>query len=73
MERAKKTIDNQLGKPTSTPTLRWVFQCLCPFIWYDRPIKQIANLTHERQWILQFFGAPCRNIIFFLTNLRNVG
>ncbi len=27
LERAKQTIDNQLGKPTATPTLRWVFQC----------------------------------------------
>lgn len=25
-------IDNQLGKPTAAPTLRWVFQCfLCRF------------------------------------------
>ena len=25
LERAKQTINNQLGKPTTTPTLRWVF------------------------------------------------
>ncbi len=24
---AKQTIKNQLGKPTATPTMRWVFQC----------------------------------------------
>jgi hypothetical protein len=23
-------------------------------------VKQIANLTDERLWILQFFGAPCQ-------------
>lgn len=61
LERAKKTIDNQLGKPTSTPTLRWVFQCFMSIhLVTVAQIKQIANLTHERQWILQFFGAPCR-------------
>lgn len=24
---AKATVANQLGKPTATPTLRWIFQC----------------------------------------------
>ncbi len=61
LERAKKTIDNQLGKPTSTPTLRWVFQCFMSIhLVTIAQIKQITNLTQERQWILQFFGAPCR-------------
>lgn len=61
LERSKKTIDNQLGKPTSTPTLRWVFQCFMSIhLVTVAQIKQITNLTHERQWILQFFGAPCR-------------
>ncbi|MCC5601476.1 IS1634 family transposase [Nostoc sp. CHAB 5714] len=61
LERAKKTIDNQLGKPTSTPTLCWVFQCFMSIhlLTVDQ-IKQIANLTPERQLILQFFGSPCR-------------
>ena len=27
LEKAKETIDNQVGKPTSTPNLRWVCQC----------------------------------------------
>jgi transposase len=26
LEQAKQTISNQLGKPTATPTMRWVFQ-----------------------------------------------
>lgn len=68
LERAKKTIDNQLGKPTSTPTWRWVFQCFMSIhlVTLDQ-IKQIANLTPERQWILQFFGAPCRK--YYLLSL----
>jgi transposase len=24
---AQKTLPNQLGKPTTSPTLRWIFQC----------------------------------------------
>jgi transposase len=27
MEKAHKTIPNQINIPTATPTLRWVFQC----------------------------------------------
>lgn len=59
--RAKQTIDNQLGKPTATPTLRWVFQCFMSIhLVTVAQTKQIANLTEERCWILKFFGAPCR-------------
>lgn len=58
---AKTTIDNQLGKPTTTPTLRWVFQCFMSIHLVSvAQIKQITNLTSERLWILNFFGAPCR-------------
>ncbi len=61
LERAKQTIDNQLGKPTATPTLRWVFQCFMSIhLVTVAQTKQIANLTEERCWILKFFGAPCR-------------
>jgi len=35
--------------------------------------NQIANLTKERLWILQFFGALSKILSPFLTNLRNVG
>ena len=27
LKRGSQTIQNQLGKPTATPTLHWVFQC----------------------------------------------
>lgn len=61
LERFKQTIDNQLGKPTATPTLRWVFQCLMSIhLVTVAQSQQITNLTAERRWILQFFGAPCR-------------
>ncbi|BAY50131.1 hypothetical protein SAMD00079811_77600 (plasmid) [Scytonema sp. HK-05] len=48
---------NQLGKPTASPTLRWVFQCfLSIHLVTVSGHKQIANLTPERCWVLQFFG-----------------
>ncbi|PSB03580.1 hypothetical protein C7B64_07985 [Merismopedia glauca CCAP 1448/3] len=43
------------------PAFRWVFQC---FMSIDlvtvEAVKHVTNLTPERLWILQFFGAPCR-------------
>jgi transposase len=61
LEQAKQTITNQLGKPTATPTMRWVFQCFMSIhLVTIAKVKQIANLTDERRWILQFLGAPCR-------------
>lgn len=57
---AKETINNQLGKPTQYPTLRWVFQCFQDVHLLQVPgVKQIANLTEERRWILRFLGAAC--------------
>ena len=61
LAQAKKTIPNPVGKPTASPTLRWVFQCFMSLhLVTSAYIQQIANLTSERLWILQFFGAPCR-------------
>jgi len=61
LAQAKQTIDNQLGKPTSKPTLRWVFQCFISIhLLTVNGVKQITNLTPERIWILQFLGSPTR-------------
>jgi transposase len=58
---AAQTIPNQLGKPTDTPTLRWVFQCfMAVHLVVISGVKQIVNLTPERQHILKFFGHNCR-------------
>ena len=58
---AKETIQNQLGKPTATPTMRWVFQCFqsIHLVILDG-VQQIVNLTQEHQWMLRFLGAPCQ-------------
>jgi transposase len=61
LDRAQQTIDNQVGKPTAKPTLRWVFQCFMSIhLLTINGVKYITNLTQERLWIIQFFGAPCR-------------
>jgi transposase len=58
---AEETIPNQLKKPTSTPTLRWVFQCFqaVHLICLDRQL-QISNLNDARLKILRFLGSPCQ-------------
>ena len=61
LHRAKTGIKNQLGKLTERPTIRWIFQGfqgihLVTF----QGIKQIANLTDERQLTLNFFPLFCQ-------------
>lgn len=58
---AEETIPNQLKKPTSTPTLRWVFQCFqaVHLVHLNHQIK-VSNLTDARLRILSFFGNPCQ-------------
>ncbi len=64
------TIPNQLGKPTTSPTLRWVFQCfLAVHLVVVHDVKQIVNLTVSRLHILQFFPLACRR--YYLLPLPN--
>lgn len=45
---ADETIPNQLGKPTKTPTLRWVFQCFqAVHIVLVSGNRLVSNLTNE--------------------------
>lgn len=61
LEQQAKTIPNQLGKPTATPTLRWVFQCfMSVHLVVHQGVQQVVNLTAERLHILQFFSESCR-------------
>jgi transposase len=55
------TIPNQLGKPTASPTLRWVFQCfMAVHLVVFQGVRQVVNLTDDRLHILQFFSPACR-------------
>ena len=54
----EETVPNQLGKPTSRPTLRWIFQIMKGVHWVVlENCPQIINLTLERERLLRFFGA----------------
>ncbi len=61
LQAAEQTIPNQLGQPTSNPTLRWVFQCfMSVHLITFAGIKRISNLTSERSHVLQFLSSSCR-------------
>ena len=55
LQTAKIGLKNQLGKLTERPTLRWIFQCFqgIHFVTFHG-IKQIAGVTDERQFTLNF-------------------
>lgn len=62
---AHQTIPNQKGKPTATPTLRWVFQSFLFIRWLEIDgIKTIVNLTSKHKHILSFLGASCQKYYF---------
>ncbi|NEQ63808.1 MAG: IS1634 family transposase [Moorea sp. SIO4A1] len=67
LAKAKQTLKNQLGKPTATPTMRWVFQCFQSIHLVTLgEFEQIVNLTQEHQRILQFLGASCQKYYLLL-------
>ncbi len=54
-------IPNQLGKLTDRPTLRWIFQCFQGIhLLVHQGMKQVVNLTEERQLTLKFFPLSCQ-------------
>lgn len=61
LQQTEQTLPNQLGQGTQRPTLRWIFQCFMAIHYVNlNGVQQVVNLTDERRYILQFFGAPCR-------------
>ena len=61
LARQDQTIPNQLGKPTSSPTLIWVFQCfMAVHLVVFQGVQQVVNLTDDRRHILRFFSPACR-------------
>ncbi|WP_430640014.1 IS1634-like element ISCwa1 family transposase [Crocosphaera watsonii WH 8501] len=60
LKRVKKGINNQVGKVTLRPTLRWIFQCFKGIHYVIlNGVKQIVNLTEERRFILSLLPASC--------------
>ena len=61
LQTAKTGIKNQLGKLTERPTLRWIFQCFQGIhVVKFQGVKQISNLSNERQFTLKFFPLSCQ-------------
>jgi len=61
LAQAQETIPNQLGKPSSSPTLRWVFQCfMAVHLVSSHGLKHISNLSPPRLHILNFFPLACQ-------------
>ena len=55
-----QTIPSQLGKPTSSPTLRWVFQCfMAVHLLVFQGVQQVVNLMDERLHISRFLSPAC--------------
>jgi transposase len=58
---SQDTIPNQLGKPTNSPTLRWVFQCFMAIHLVSfQGFTQVVNLSPPRLHILSFFSPACQ-------------
>jgi transposase len=61
LKRAKIGGKNQLGKLTTSPTLRWIFPCFQGIhIFTLNGVAQIVNLTEERNFILNFLPSSCQ-------------
>ncbi len=63
LKQGHETLPNQLGKPTSTPTLRWIFQmmegiALVRIFDHQRTLihEAVSNLNQLRIQIIQLFG-----------------
>ncbi|MGB7083998.1 MAG: IS1634 family transposase [Phormidesmis sp.] len=61
LNTAKETIPNQLGKPTQTPTLRWVFQSfMAVHLVVLNGQQQVLNLNENHRKILRFLGSAAQ-------------
>ena len=61
LAQQQETLPNQIGLPTATPTLRWIFQLLeginVVTVVIQRQVRVvIEGLTDLRKKILQLFG-----------------
>ena len=65
LKKLNKGIKNQLNKLTSNPTLRWIFQSFqgIHVVSYNG-VKQVVNLTEERNYILIFLPECCQKYYF---------
>ena len=53
LKQTNQTFDNQLGKATQTPTLRWIFNCFIGIHWLD--------IAKNQQIVLNINDAHLKN------------
>jgi len=78
LEDADLSVPNQLGKPTRTPTIRWIFQLFYPVMILSvhkgekmKPILQYFEPYHEV--VLKCLGDNVKKMYFLKIEQRNVG
>jgi transposase len=55
LKRSHTGVNNQVGKLTDSPTLRWIFQCFQGIhLLKVNSNQMVVNLTSERSYILEF-------------------
>jgi transposase len=65
LAHSQATLEDQKGKPTSKPTLRWLFQCFLSIhlVWLDGS-KTLIQLSPRQRRILHFFTPNCQKYYF---------
>ena len=77
LAQKQETLPDQKGKPTQTPTLRWIFQVfegidiLSVWAGDQRILRQVLNLRPVHQQVLQLFGPQIRKC--YLMETGNAG
>ncbi|WP_159083991.1 IS1634 family transposase [Saccharobesus litoralis] len=64
LTKEDETLPNQLGHPTQSPTLRWVFQMLRGISYVDLGTQGIgvANISEREEKIIRLFGKEALDI-----------
>lgn len=71
LAKRNETIPDQKGKPTQTPTIRWVFQIfegidiLSIWVSEQQTTRQVLNLRPVHQQIIELFGPHVRHCYLF--------
>jgi transposase len=71
LKQNNETIPDQKGKPTQTPTLRWVFQVFEGLdvlsVWVDGRLisRQVMNLRPVHQKLIHLLGSHVQNCYLF--------
>jgi transposase len=61
LKQAQAGVENQVGKITDSPTLRWIFECFQGIhLLQLNKTQKIVNLTEKRSFILEYLPTACQ-------------